>query len=519
MRGAIVVLLAGAACSRTVPPVVVAPASAPAVPTAPPFGPLLDAEVRAMWIAAKIDPAPDASEAELLRRATLDIAGRVPTRAEVAGYRGDKAALVDRLLLGPDYAEHWADVYEDLLVGRARLRGNGRTPAHEFLADAFARNLRWDELATRILTATGPLDSHGEAGFIVAHAAMGGSPEATAGATARVFLGLQLQCAQCHDHPYDPRYKQDDFYGLAAFFARTRGRPFSTADGDRKTVELFDVPVGQIRMTRHATGETVEIRPRFLGRDPGHGPTDLRRVVLAREIVASDLFAKAAVNRTWAELFGRGLVEPWDDLGGENDPDHPPLLRLLAAHFVASGYDLRDLVRTIVLSEAYGRASTGGGAGAEAVFARAAARPLGAEALFRSLRVATGVDNVPTPRITEEQRQKRYEQGLKQFVFVFGDDEMGEVDRGSGTVQQALLLFNGELTNQAAKARPGSELSAILGESRDPSRRLDAMFAAAYARAPTDAERARLLPGLRGPASYEDLFFALLTSTEFTTCH
>jgi hypothetical protein len=454
----------------------------------------LDARVRSTWRGAHVTPAPAASSAEFLRRVTLDLVGRVPTRSEVAEYRGDKAALVDRLLSSPGYAEHWADVYEELLLGRARLGGAGREPARAFLVDAFAKNLPLDEMARRILTASGPLVDHGEGGFIFAHLGMGGSPEALAGATARIFLGLQIQCAQCHDHPYDRRYKQEDFYGLAAFFARTRAKPLA----------LFDVLGGQIKMKKHGTGEEIEVRPHFLGRDPAHGYLEPRRTVLAREIIASDLFAKAAVNRTWAELFGRGIVDPWDDLGGEHDRDHPPLLALLAADLVAQKYDLRQLLRRIVLSEAYGRASIGGSAGAEKLFARAAVRPLGPEALFRSLVTATGVD---APN------------GLKQFVFVFGDDEMREVDEGSGTVQQALFLFNGPIVARGAKARPGSVLRAILDETPDPGRRLDAMFAAAFARAPTAAERARLTPLLVGPAGYEDVFFAMLTSTEFTTCH
>src|SRR5262249_40024986 len=155
-----------------------------------------------------------------------------------------------------------------------------------FLVDAFAKDTPYDALARRILTATGPLSDHGEGAFLVAHGAMGGSPEAAAGAAARVFLGLQIQCAQCHDHPYDKRWKQQDFYGFAAFFARTRGKPFDPGVGAKKTVALFDVPFGQIKMKKHGTDEEVEVRPRFLGRDPEHGSGDLRRVVLAREIVA-----------------------------------------------------------------------------------------------------------------------------------------------------------------------------------------------------------------------------------------
>jgi hypothetical protein len=479
-----------------------------------------------MWAKADIHPAPDATAGEYLRRVTLDLAGRVPTRAEVAAYRGDgeaaKAALVDRLLASTDFAEHWADVYENLLVGRAaKLRAEGRSSVHAFLADAFARNVPYDQLTHQILEADGPLSDHGAGGFVAAHLFGGGSPEALAGATARIFLGLQIQCAQCHDHPYDKRYKQEDFWGFAAFFARTKTRPLDMTDAGKKTLVLFDVPQGQAIMKKHGTNEDVDVivAPRFLGRDPAHTAGDSRRPVLAREIVASDLFAKALVNRTWAELFGRGIVDPWDDLGGEHDSDHPPLLELLAADLVARHYDFKALVRVIVLSEAYGRASSGGSDEAEKVFARASVRPLLPEALFRSFVVASGIDDVAARRLSADQVDRKLQQGLKQFVYVFGDDEMGEVDRGSGTVQQALLLLNGDLANRGAKAAAGGVLRGILDESRDPGARLDAMFAAAFARSPTDAERARLLPELRGAGGYENVYFAMLTSTEFTTIH
>jgi Protein of unknown function (DUF1549)/Protein of unknown function (DUF1553) len=544
LRGLTFVCCAAAAFGASSPSTTEAapPTAARGLP-ATPDGPAIDAAVSAMWAKAGVHPAPEATPGAYLRRVTIDLAGRVPTRAEVAAYRGggvgseggdidgdDKAALVDRLLASADFAEHWADVYEGLLVGRAaKLRADGRSGVHTYLADAFAKDLPYDQLTHQILEADGSLVDHGEGGFVAAHLFGGGSPEALAGATARIFLGLQIQCAQCHDHPYDTRTKQEDFWGFAAFFARTKARPFDMTEAEkeptRKTLVVFDVPQGQAIMKKHGSNEDVVVAPRFLGRDPAHAAGEGRRPVLAREIVASNLFAKALVNRTWAELFGRGIVDPWDDLGGETD-EQPPLLELLAADTVAKKYDFKALVRAIVLSKAYGLASSGGddgpggdGAKAEAVFARAAVRPLLPEALFRSLVVASGIDEVATRRLSHEQVEKKLAQGLKQFVYVFGDDEMGEVDRGSGTVQQALLLLNGDLANRGAKAAPGGVLRAILDESKDPSRRLDAMFAAAFARTPTDAERARLVPALREPGGYEDVYFAMLTSTEFTTIH
>jgi hypothetical protein len=247
---------------------------------------------------------------------------------------------------------------------------------------------------------------------------------------------------------------------------------------------------------------------------------------VARAIIESDLFAKEAVNRTWADLFGRGLVDPYDDLGGEHDPAHPPLLTELSRSFAAQGYDLRWLMRAIVLSDAYGRSSSGGTgdpAALERTFARAAVRPLQPEQLFRSLVTATGFDDVMARKLGEDAAEKKMEQALKQYLFVFGDDEMAEVDAFNGSVPEALLVFNGPMTNQGIRARGGSTLDRILRERRDPSERIESLFLTTYARPPTVDENRHLLAyvheklGSRG--AYEDVFHAMLTSAEATTNH
>jgi len=282
------------------------------------------------------------------------------------------------------------------------------------------------------------------------------------------------------------------------------------------------------------------VQPRFLGRTVAPLAGEWRRDTLARAIVGSDLFAKTFVDRTWAQLFGRGIVEPWDDLGGENDPKHPPLLTRLADDFRASSYDIKHLLRLLVLSQSYGltsRIPTPASAPAPATpaesaatppppdpatsFARAAVRRLTPEELFRSLITATGVDRLE--QLDADKVRKRIERALKEYSFIFADDEGAEVNTFNGNIPQALLLFNGELTNQGAKQRPGSNLARILTGSNDPATRLRQMFLSTYTRPPTDAEQARLLPALgNGPgarAAYEDLYFALLTSTEMLTNH
>ncbi|HKA92031.1 MAG TPA: DUF1549 domain-containing protein [Haliangiales bacterium] len=488
---------------------------------APP--PTLDATIRRTWSDGKIAPAPPADDGTFLRRISLDLTGKLPSRQAAAVYIGDpdpkkKEKLVDRLLATTEYGDHLADVYLGLFGGRDLKPPALRDGIHAWLAGAFNRNERWDRMATAMLAATGKASDNGALGFLIATGARGGTPEAVAGASARVFLGLQAQCAQCHDHPYDPRFRQEDFYGLVAFFIRTRARPVK----EEMTVEVFDADVGQAKMKVHKTGQVVVVKPKFLGRWIADADAVGRRTALAREIVGSPLFAEAAVNHMWALLFGRGVVQPWDDLGGENE-ERPPILAKLAADFRASGYDRKALVREIVLSDAYARGSAGGGAGdaAEQAFARATVRPLAPETLFQALVDATGIDDAAARRVGRELAQTKLDQGLRQFSFVFGDDEMAEVDRATGNVPQALVLFNGELVSNGARAAPGGELLGILGETEDPTARVTRIYLQTYTRRPTAGELQRALAfvGRGGVDRYEDLFYALLTSTEFTTNH
>ena len=361
-----------------------------------------------------------------------------------------------------------------------------------------------------MLTFSGDLGAGSPGVFVASHLRAGG-PETLASASARVFLGVQLSCAQCHDHPTDTRYKQDDFYGLVAYFAKTR---FKQDGGYR----ILPKPRGAAGFKRAGTGDEVVAEPRFLGRPLAPIGGESLRDTAARAIVTSDLFAKAAVSRTWAQLFGQGIVEPWDDLGGEGDSKHPPLLRRLADDFRAGGFDFKRLLRLLVLSRAYGLGSTTGGAqAAPAAFARAPVRRLTPEQLFRSLRVATGTDRA-NPAAADK-AEKKLRRLLREFEYTFGDDEMAEVSAFAGNVPQALLLWNGDVTNQGARARPGSTLATILASTPEPARRLERMFLATTSRPPTAAEAARFVPTLTTPAAYEDLYFALLTSTEMLTNH
>ena len=331
---------------------------------------------------------------EFLRRVTLDVAGRIPTLDEAERFLADRAPdkrarLVDGLLAGPDYAEHWADIYLDLFVGRQfrKPRLEMQLEPRAYFVTAFRENRRFDQIARDLLTFSGEIRPNGPGVFLASHL-KGGGPEMAASVTTRLFLGVQIQCAQCHDHPYDARYKQEDFYGLVAYFARTKQREEKTigvpatdpaptqsqenAMGDpgmagpsmalpalapNKTYWIIDKPNGQAKFRKAGASDDTVVRPKFLGRRVEPLPGEAPRQTLARAIVDSDLFAKTLVDRTWAQLFGRGIVEPWDDLGGEGDPLHPPLLNRLAQDFRASGCDIKHLLRVVLLSKTYGRTS------------------------------------------------------------------------------------------------------------------------------------------------------------------
>jgi hypothetical protein len=282
---------------------------------------------------------------------------------------------------------------------------------------------------------------------------------------------------------------------------------------------VFDKPNGKARFKKPGDDREIVVKPRFFGREVEPTRTETLRDALARAVIGSDLFAKTVVDRTWAQLFGRGIVDPWDDLGGEGDARHPALLVRLADDFRASGHDLKHLLRTIVLSRTYGATSRGAAddAASTAAFARAAVRRLAPEQVFRSLVVATGAERMEKAGAAE--MQKKIDRALKEYLFVFADDEMAEIDTFNGNVPQALLVFNGEVTNQGSRARAGGTLAGILTASGDPATRLRRLFLAAYTRPPTGDEAARLMPAGTDRGAWEDLFFALLTSTEMLTNH
>ncbi len=300
-------------------------------------------------------PGPPCDDATFIRRLFLDLTGKNPTAGDVVAFLRDtdprkRAALIDRLLESPACAVHLANTWSAWLLPDMQQFGPRQGPSglESWLRNRFAKNLRYDRLVADLLMASGPA-STGAGEFFTS---LEGKPEKIAAKTARIFLGVQLDCAECHDHPFD-HWKQRDFWGFAAYFARI------SADGMQapgRAMEVLDRAEGEVRLPN--TEEVVPPQPLvstgLSGLDSGTRRQQLTLWLTARE---NPFLARAAVNRCWSILFGRGLIEPIDDMRAIEMASHPELLRELSHEFAVSHYDLRQLLRTLANTRAYQRAT------------------------------------------------------------------------------------------------------------------------------------------------------------------
>ena len=522
----------------------------------------INEQIEAVWDDTGLKPAAAASDGEWCRRVYLDLIGRIPTRAELDDYlkardRNQATRLVDRLLgddYATEYARHWANVWTTILIGRDTTnRMVDRDGMRRYLSDSFEANVPYDRFVEELLTATGENADregaeqfNGATNFLSGKLADGGI-QATA-KTAQIFLGLQVQCTQCHNHPFNSGVKQNQFWELNAFFRQTRGlRRF---DGGRRVawVELVDEDFagqggnpdeaeiyyelrnGLVKVAYPVFIDGTEI-PRS-GLLPGQLPNGEayginRRQELAQLVVSSPLLPKAIVNRLWAHFFGYGFTKPIDDFGDHNRPTHPVLLDGLAERLQQYSYDLKSLMRWIVLSKPYSlssRIEAGNKADAPQLgepprFARFYPRQMQAEQLYESLLTATQADRGDA---ADAARQR--DRWLSQFVIAFGTDEGGDSTTFNGSIPQVLMLFNGDLIKTATKLEQGGFLNDVASGPLRNRDKINALYLAALARRPSAVELQeanRLLLSRQGKAAeaLQDVWWALLNSNEFILNH
>jgi hypothetical protein len=490
---------------------------------------VVDQELWKRLEALKVPPSPPASDPAFLRRVSLDLTGEQPTPTDIRAFMADKdpdkrIKLVDRLLARPEFVYFWLIKLGDLLQISPARQGNSAYRYQEWVHRCLAQNTPWDVVVTKLLTALGdPNDP--DTGGPVNYALDALEPNVMAEQTAQRFLGLRMRCAQCHDHPFDI-WTQDDYWGLAAIFAKVQrggmapgammNRPAVTINPEGKITHLRTKQPAQPRLLG---GKLVEVA----GKDDP-------RAALARWMTAKDnpYFAQATSNWVWAQFFGKGLVDPPDDMSRANPAVHPELLGALARHLVETKYNLRDLIRTIATSEAYGLSSATVPANERdtKLFSHQMPRPLTAHQMADALAQATDVPNTygtlgarPAIRIFDPATPSAI---LDTFGRCSRSANCATVQTPPLSLKQSLLVIGSGTIEDKVTSLSGYLASALKLEL-EPEALVENLYLRTVCRTPTAEELSRWGAELKQAKSLgeaaEDLFWSLLNSREFAFNH
>jgi hypothetical protein len=484
----------------------------------------VDAVLAARWAKAKIRPAAVAEDGEFLRRVSLDLIGKIPTAAEARDFLDDpspdkRLALVERLLDSPAYTTRATETWRRLLLPEADTEDQARLVAGSFeawLRRKVIEEAGYDRIVREILTAKLNIRNSDQAAGRVAldpspaayYVAKQGKPENLAAGVARVFLGIRLECAQCHKHPF-AHWKQEQFWSLAAFFADVP--PQGPEDAVIAPRRRSNVPLRELTIpgtkkvvtASHLDGSTPAWRPRADTREI------LAEWVTARE---NPYFARAIVNRVWARFFGVGLIEPVDELDAEADSELSSLLDDLAGQFRAHGYNLRFLIRVLTATRAYSLSSAANPVESTApLFASMPVRGLSPGQLFDSLTQATGAE-APDARA--------------RFLELFANGEERPV-QAETTILQALTMMNGSYIDGATNPEASRVLGAIVkAPFLDTPGRIETLYLATLTRRPKPDELALLVRFVERRKTAEDqakaladIFWAILNGPEFHLNH
>lgn len=489
----------------------------------PPAVNYVDEHVFAKLEELQIQPAPLCRDEEFIRRLYLDVLGVLPSPEEVQVFltsdAGDKRdQLIEDVLARPEYADLWAMRWADVLRStRKKISYRGTHNFRRYLVDVFARNRPFDEFARELVTATGDTMINPAANYY----RVARDPDECAETTAQLFLGVRMQCAKCHNHPFE-RWTQDDYYGLAACFARV-GRKQPDPKSDREVV--YTSRRGEVKHLR--TGSVMT--PQAPGSEPF--AADDRQRALAEWLTGEEnpFFARSVVNRIWFHLFSKGIVEPVDDFRDSNPPRIESLLNALAADFVQSGFDYKQIVRTILRSRTYQLSAQTGPTNAEDTkyFSHAYTQLLPAEVLLDALSQATGVsEKFPGLPLGTRAVQLPDPEVNHGFLQAFGQPSrelVCECARESETtLTQALNLINGEVIHTKIRD-PKNRVHTLLAAGADDDALTEALYLATLSRRPTDAERktaaAHIAKIGERPRAFEDIQWALLNCKEFLFRH
>lgn len=571
----------------------------------------VDASILASLQSSGQTVAPPCSDEDFLRRVSFDLAGASPTPQEITLFGLDsdvdkRLKVIDRLLGSEEYAVNWTRYWRDVIYSRATEPRSrlGQAAFESWIKDQLQTNQSWDKIATAIITATGNAAESGETALIFAQ---GGEPDEIAAETSRIFLGIQIQCANCHDHPTD-RWKREQFHELAAYFPRIRlnrmmatqpptitimsveagqrdplegyreimanpesflrladrngngkiekdearrgqaggriaqliERGDANKDGALDLKEIKNLPAppertGQGSLEYHMadlenpTAQGKQIEPAFFvdNSHPGTGLGDLdRRQALAKSLTSpsNPWFAKAIVNRVWAELCGEGFFMPVDDLGPDREPVQAEALEALATGFIENAYDLKWLFRTVASTQAYQRKIRAKDPLKPAPFASATPTRLRADQLFTSLMRVMGIEENSLPDQGRPGPGARYrgDNSVRgQFHTLFGIDPSTPPEDQGGTIPQALFLMNAREVNSQIRATGGTRLAEMLRKYPSDKDAVIELYMLVHAREPSARELAtcqKYIAEVKNrDEAFEDLLWSLMNSSEFLT--
>ena len=611
----------------------------PSLPAATAVASEVDSRINAELKTKGVVVAEQCSDEDFLRRVSLDVMGQLPTPAEIIAFRSNpdtnkRIALIDKLIDSPEFGLNWARYWRDVIYIRATEQ-RSRFNQEEFttwMADQWNRSIGWNATVSSMLTAIGNVEEHPETALIFAQ---GANTEDVAAEACRVFLGIQLQCANCHDHPSDV-WKREQFHQLAAYFPRISERRVAagtpvfeivsvnteTRRGDfmREHPDLFirqfdrnndhklsmdeikNGPKrlrkkGAAKMEMNQEGMTDEMKaegmapaklaakqierlfefgdtnkdglltleeikavpmpgnkrrgtpehhmvdlknpdsegtvidPKFFvdGSTLPHGQTDEeRRLAVARSFTSKDnpWFARAIVNRVWAEMLGEGFYMPVDDIGPTRTARYPEVLDYLCQNFIASGYDPKWLVRTIANTQAYQRKIRSKPVSeSELPFASATPVPLRADVIFNSLAQVFGVDEAEMGGRTSKAKNKKdnprafLQSPRFQFDSLFGIDPSVPKDEVIGNIPQSLMMMNSRVFRARMAAKGETRLAKILAEHKDNHDALREVYLLTLAREPSASEVeicSQYITEVKArPEAFEDVMWSLVNSSEF----
>ncbi len=485
--------------------------------TLPPQVEKIDLAIQAGWVDAGVKPSPAEDELKWCRRVYLDLIGRIPSYEELGEFAKDKSPskklnLVQKLLndgrYTEEYANHWGTVWTNILIGRNggmedRSLTN-RAGMQKYLRDSFARNKPYNDMVYELVTATGSTKPgtdgfNGATNFLAMKVNEEDGTQATA-AVSRIFLGLQVQCTQCHNHPFN-QWKQQKFWEFNAFFRQTRAlRKFVSGTRDIDHAELVNQDFAgeggradqaeiyfQLRNGLTKVAYPVFIDGTEIGKS-GYVEQVNRREELGKLMMQSPFLDKAIVNRMWSHFLGYGFTKPIDDLGPHSPTSFPELFEELSNDFRNSSYDLKQLMVWITMSQPYqlssriikDNESDDPSQGETPKFAHFYTRQMSAEQLFQSLAVATQANR----KGSLEEQARRRDEWMKQFVVAFGTDEGDETTTFNGSIPQSLMMFNGELIREAISTEPGSWLGTIAQQKGSVAEKVQVLFLTGLGRRP-----------------------------------